>query len=58
MGEALSVTAALSGVRLTRMSGSGATVFALFDTTAAARAAGEILGGDRPDWWVRPTVLR
>ena len=58
IGEALSVTAALPGVRLTRMSGSGATVFALFDTIAAAKAAGEILGGDRPDWWVRPTLLR
>jgi 4-diphosphocytidyl-2-C-methyl-D-erythritol kinase len=58
IGEALSVTAALPGVRLARMSGSGATVFALFDTIAAAKAAGEILGGDRPDWWVRPTLLR
>ncbi len=58
IGEALSVTAALPGVRLARMSGSGATVFALFDTIAAAEAAGEILGGDRPDWWVRPTLLR
>jgi transketolase len=38
IGEALSVTAALPGVRLARMSGSGATVFALFDTIAAAKA--------------------
>jgi 4-diphosphocytidyl-2-C-methyl-D-erythritol kinase len=58
IGEALSATGALPGVRLTRMSGSGATVFALFDTTAGARAAGETLGRDRPDWWVRPTLLR
>ncbi len=58
IGEALSVTAALPGVRLTRMSGSGATVFALFDTTAAAEAAGQALAALRPDWWVRPTTLQ
>jgi 4-diphosphocytidyl-2-C-methyl-D-erythritol kinase len=58
IGEALSVTAALPGVRLTRMSGSGATVFALFDTTAAAEAAGEALSAVQPGWWVRATTLR
>ncbi len=58
IGEALATTAALPGVRLTRMSGSGATVFALFDTTEAAEAAGQTLSARYPDWWVRPTVLR
>ena len=58
IGEALAVTADLPGARLTRMSGSGATVFALFDTAAAAGAAGEALSARHPDWWVRPTVLR
>lgn len=58
IGEALAATAALPGARLTRMSGSGATVFALFDTIAGARAAAEVLSARRPDWWVRPTVLR
>lgn len=58
IGEALSVTAALPGVRLTRMSGSGATVFALFDTTAAAEAAGEALSAVQPGWWIRATTLR
>ena len=58
IGEALSVTAALPGVRLTRMSGSGATVFALFDTTAAAKAAGEALSAVQPGWWIRATTLR
>ncbi|MDP1913985.1 4-(cytidine 5'-diphospho)-2-C-methyl-D-erythritol kinase [Brevundimonas sp.] len=56
--KALAVTAALPGARLTRMSGSGATVFALFDTTAAAEAAGQALAALHPDWWVQPTVLR
>ncbi len=58
IGEALAAAAALPGARLTRMSGSGATVFALFDTIAGARAAAEVLSARRPDWWVRPTVLR
>lgn len=58
IGEALATTGALPGARLTRMSGSGATVFALFDTTAAAEAAGRALTAQEPGWWVRPTTLR
>ena len=43
---------------LVRMSGSGATCFALFDDRpAAARAAREI-ARTHPGWWVRPTILR
>ncbi|MGV8929744.1 MAG: 4-(cytidine 5'-diphospho)-2-C-methyl-D-erythritol kinase [Brevundimonas sp.] len=57
IGEALDATAALPGARLTRMSGSGATVFALFDTTDAAAVAGQALMARHPHWWVRPTVL-
>lgn len=58
IGEALAATADLPGARLTRMSGSGATVFALFDTARAAEVAGRALAALHPDWWVRPTVLR
>ena len=58
IGEALAATADLPGTRLTRMSGSGATVFALFDTAAAAEAAEAALSARHPDWWVRPTTLR
>lgn len=48
IGEVLSVLAALPGARLARMSGSGATCFAIFDTPAqAAMAAGEI----PESWW-------
>lgn len=47
-----------AGCRLARMSGSGATVFGLFDDChAAARAARELKAGE-PGWWVKPTVLR
>jgi 4-diphosphocytidyl-2-C-methyl-D-erythritol kinase len=58
IGEAMAATAALPGARLARMSGSGATVFALFDTAAAAEAVGQALSARHPDWWIRPTVLR
>ncbi|MDQ3126183.1 MAG: 4-(cytidine 5'-diphospho)-2-C-methyl-D-erythritol kinase [Pseudomonadota bacterium] len=58
IGGALAATADLPGARLIRMSGSGATVFALFDTTAAAEAAGRVLAVAHPDWWVRASVLR
>ena len=43
--------------RLARMSGSGATCFALFDTTRAAAAAARALRGAHPTWWVRATTL-
>ena len=57
IGAALSATAALPGARITRMSGSGTTVFALFDTAAAAEAAGRALAALQPAWWVKTTIL-
>lgn len=46
------------GCRLARMSGSGATVFALFaDRRGAVRAASSLRAA-HPDWWVAPTFLR
>ncbi len=58
IGEALLATASLPGVRLTRMSGSGATVFALFETREAAEAAGRVLTARHPGWWIRSALLR
>lgn len=58
IGEALAAVRELPGARLTRMSGSGATVFALFDDLARARAAGERLGILRPEWWTAVATLR
>ena len=57
IGAALAAVAATPGVRLARMSGSGATVFGLCEDVAAARAAATVLSAAHPDWWVRPTVL-
>jgi 4-diphosphocytidyl-2-C-methyl-D-erythritol kinase len=45
------------GCRLARMSGSGATCFALFDSSHAATAAARALETAHPDWWVRATML-
>lgn len=56
IGVALSAMQA-AGARLTRMSGSGATVFGLFDSAADARLAADTLSRAHGDWWVRPTVL-
>lgn len=58
IGEVLAVLSALRGCRLARMSGSGATCFALFDDCRASAAAGKRLAKQQRDWWVKPTVLR
>ena len=56
--DALGALAASAGVRLARMSGSGATCFALYrDRHAAARAARKLKCA-QPAWWVRATYLR
>ncbi|MDQ8028835.1 MAG: 4-(cytidine 5'-diphospho)-2-C-methyl-D-erythritol kinase [Brevundimonas sp.] len=57
IGAALQAAADLPQVRLSRMSGSGATVFALFDSEAEATLAADRLAAQRPEWWVRTTVL-
>jgi 4-diphosphocytidyl-2-C-methyl-D-erythritol kinase len=57
VAEVLAALRATRGVRLARMSGSGATCFALFDNEADARAAATALGRDRPGWWVEASVL-
>jgi 4-diphosphocytidyl-2-C-methyl-D-erythritol kinase len=46
------------GVRLARMSGSGATCFALFASEAERDAAAAAIGRDRPGWWRFSSRLR
>jgi len=48
----------LNGAQLARMSGSGATCFALFEDCRTAARGARALSLDRPDWWVKSTVLR
>jgi 4-diphosphocytidyl-2-C-methyl-D-erythritol kinase len=45
------------GCKMARMSGSGATCFALFASAAAAQKAAKALRGKFPNWWIRPTML-
>jgi 4-diphosphocytidyl-2-C-methyl-D-erythritol kinase len=58
IGDALEALRRLDGARLARMSGSGATCFALFDDRHAAARAARALHAARPGWWVRATYLR
>ncbi|MEO1949619.1 4-(cytidine 5'-diphospho)-2-C-methyl-D-erythritol kinase [Thioclava sp.] len=51
IGEVLDGLMMLPGCRLARMSGSGATCFALFETLDGAQAAEAMLAQRRPDWW-------
>jgi 4-diphosphocytidyl-2-C-methyl-D-erythritol kinase len=55
--DVLSALREAEAVRLVRMSGSGATCFAIFATDADAQAAGEKLRGDHPTWWVHAGTL-
>lgn len=55
IGEVLALLAAQPGVTLARMSGSGATCFALFETVEARAAAAVAV--KRPGWWSAETRL-
>ena len=57
IGSVLDMLAAVPGVTLARMSGSGATCFALFDTAAARSAAAAAIRAARPDWWLLESTL-
>lgn len=47
-----------TGAWLVRMSGSGATCFALYDSDEAVRAASARIAAAHPDWWRLETRLR
>ncbi|MEH3116735.1 MAG: 4-(cytidine 5'-diphospho)-2-C-methyl-D-erythritol kinase [Methylorubrum populi] len=57
IGAALALLRAQGGCRLARMSGSGATVFAIFSDDGAAEAAAGAIRAAQPGWWVEPTRL-
>lgn len=58
IGEVLDALATLPGARFSRMSGSGATCFALFEERTEADMAAEMLAEAHPDWWVTAATLR
>jgi 4-diphosphocytidyl-2-C-methyl-D-erythritol kinase len=57
IGEVISALNATDGAWLARMSGSGATCFAIYENTAEAGRAAEKLRRDHPEWWVRAGTL-
>lgn len=57
ISDVLSALGDTKGQMLTRMSGSGATCFALFDTADAATGAAGDIAKMRPEWWVKSTAL-
>lgn len=57
IGDVLAMLGAQPGVTLARMSGSGATCFALFESAAARDAAHATIRTARPCWWFCPTEL-
>jgi 4-diphosphocytidyl-2-C-methyl-D-erythritol kinase len=57
IANVLAVLRKLPDCRLARMSGSGATCFALFDSYRTASAAARRLRVGYPTWWVRATTF-
>ncbi|MEG8038356.1 4-(cytidine 5'-diphospho)-2-C-methyl-D-erythritol kinase [Sphingomonas sp. LR60] len=57
IGAVISGLAASPGAILTRMSGSGATCFALFRDTEARDSAAKRIAADAPDWWFCATTI-
>jgi 4-diphosphocytidyl-2-C-methyl-D-erythritol kinase len=57
IGDVISALSASNGAWLTRMSGSGATCFAIYENTADAGRAAEKIRQDHPEWWVHAGTL-
>ena len=57
IGDVLQALRAAAGVKLARMSGSGATCFAIFGAPAEAHAGAERIRRDHPGWWVHAGTL-
>jgi 4-diphosphocytidyl-2-C-methyl-D-erythritol kinase len=58
IGTVLDALTALPDVRLARMSGSGATCFALFDDDASCANGAAALQAPHSDWWIAPSFTR
>jgi 4-diphosphocytidyl-2-C-methyl-D-erythritol kinase len=57
IGEVLSALRYADGARLARMSGSGATCFAIFNDDTDAQRAAQAIQLEHPLWWVHAGVL-
>ena len=57
IAQVLAELRAAAGCRLARMSGSGATCFAVFASSRAAARAARDLRTRHPEWWVKASML-
>jgi 4-diphosphocytidyl-2-C-methyl-D-erythritol kinase len=57
IGEVITSLNATDGAWLARMSGSGATCFALYENTAEAKRAADKILREHPEWWVHAGTL-
>jgi len=57
IGDVLKVLRDQTGVKLARMSGSGATCFAIFGSAPEATAAAAAISKNYPQWWVHAGTL-
>jgi 4-diphosphocytidyl-2-C-methyl-D-erythritol kinase len=57
IGEVLSVLNGAEGARLSRMSGSGGTCFAIFSNSTQAQNAARKIQREHPEWWVHAGTL-
>ena len=57
IGEVLTALRDADGSHLARMSGSGATCFAIFEQATKAQAAAKQIGLAHPEWWVHAGTL-
>ena len=57
IGDVLAALSASNGAWLARMSGSGATCFAIYENTADAKRAAQQIQRDHPQWWVHAGIL-
>ncbi len=57
IGGVIAALNATNGAWLARMSGSGATCFAIYENTAEAQRAAQKIQLDRPGWWVHAGTL-
>ena len=57
IGEVIAALNATNGAWLARMSGSGATCFAIYENTADAQRAAQKIQLDHPGWWVHAGIL-
>jgi 4-diphosphocytidyl-2-C-methyl-D-erythritol kinase len=57
IGEVIAALNALPGALFVRMSGSGATCFALFPDDESCQRAAKQLSSAKPAWWIAPTFV-